>query len=201
MPLVRLVTLSDGSEAAMKAIQDRIETWLRTNAPVVHATRRPGASEQQIRAAEDALGVSFPEEVKAGYRIHDGCDASAFLYGWEWLSLERMVSEWKAWKDLLDSGAFDRFQSEPQGPIRSDWWHPAWIPLTYDGAGNHYCLDLAPGRGGRVGQIIMMWHDDSIRSLEADGFASWLEAFADALEAGEYGYGEEYGGLVPVGDL
>jgi cell wall assembly regulator SMI1 len=185
----------------VKDTWDRIDTWLRENAPDVQAALRPGASEEQIRSAEEAMGVSFPDEVKAAYRIHDGCSGAGFLYGWEWLSLERMVSEWKVWKDLLDGGDFDGINSRPHRAIRNDWWHPSWIPLTYDGGGNHHCLDLAPAKRGRVGQIIMMWHDDSERPLEADSFAAWLEAFADFLEAGDYGYGEQYGGLVPVEDL
>jgi cell wall assembly regulator SMI1 len=184
----------------MKIIMDRIDAWLRENAPAMYTDLRPGATQEQIRAAEEAMNVAFPEDVKAAYRIHDGHPAGAFLYGVEWLSLERMVGEWKVWKELLDKGTFADFRSDPAPGVRADWWHPCWIPLTYNGSGDHHCLDLAPAPDGQVGQIIMMWHDDAAREVHAVSFIDWLERFADQLDAGAYAYSPD-DGVVEAGLL
>jgi cell wall assembly regulator SMI1 len=134
--------------------------------------------------------------------LHNGQSGGPWLiWGLELLSLERLRDEWGAWKGLLDQGAFRTFRSDTDGRTVDDWWHPCWLPLTYDGGGNHHCLDLHPGPKGQFGQIIAMWHDDSPRPVVAPSFRAWLVAFADALEAGEYVYSEQYVGLVPPTDV
>jgi cell wall assembly regulator SMI1/predicted DNA-binding WGR domain protein len=134
-----------------------------------------GASEKAIAAAEKALGAQFPEEVKAFYRAHDGSDDDCTVEARELLSLTRIVSEWKVWKDLLDKGTFgDNDHSEPDDGVQQKWWIPEWIPMTYDGSGNHHVLDLAPGKGGTRGQIMSFWHDAGERTVEGKDFLSWL---------------------------
>ncbi|MGP1383327.1 MAG: SMI1/KNR4 family protein [Thainema sp.] len=130
---------------------------------------------------ENLLSIQFPEDVKASYHVHNG--QSTYRYGLingrEFLSLERIRNEWQVWKELLDSGEFQIHdptqESNPDPGIRHVWWSDKWIPLTHDGAGNHDCLDLNPADGGKVGQIITMWHDDDERKLIAPSFRDWLK--------------------------
>jgi cell wall assembly regulator SMI1 len=184
----------------MQEIWTYIESWLYANAPKILDTLQPGASDTQIKAAEDFLSIQFPAEVKASYRIHNGqSDYSyGFLEGKEFLSLEHMQEEWAVWKELLDGGEFEGVESSPDAGIRSDWWSPQWIPLTYDGTGNHDCLDLNPGEGGKRGQIITMWHDERERQIVAPSFREWLEQYAEGLKLGQFVFSEEHGGIVNV---
>lgn len=75
---------------------------------------RPGATEADIAAAEAELGVPLPEDVRAIHRDHDGC-SEALLDGREYLSLGRMVSEWRVWRDLLQRGCFEDAEPAPSG--------------------------------------------------------------------------------------
>ena len=172
----------------MHAAWIRIERWLRVNAPPVLENLRSGTTAAELRYAEQRLGVTLPDDVRAFYRLHNGQSNPdlGFIEGREFLSLARVVKYWCMWKDLLDKQVFAHDRSEPVGPIVADWWHACWIPLTDDCAGNHYCLDLAPARGGDCGQIITMWHDDPLREIVAPSFTAWLTAFADDLEQGAY---------------
>ena len=182
----------------MKTIWNRIEKWLDANAPKVRSGLNPGASQSQIADAEASLRISFPQDIVDTFMIHNG-QASVtpgLLYGWEFMSVERIVDEWKVWKGLLDGGDFKGTNSDSVGYTVTDWWNPHWIPLTYDGAGNHHCLDLSPGRLGKAGQIIRMWHDDAARDLLAPGYREWLSQFASGLEAGRFVLSDEYGGIV-----
>src|SRR5262245_40613636 len=123
----------------MKTIWDRILTWLAANAPVVIDSLRPGASEEQIRQTERALGVAFPEDVRAAYRLHDGQqdDASSFE-GFGWVSLERMAALWRLLKGALDAGKLPPVaRADPVHRAGAPWWDAAWVPLTEDGNGNH----------------------------------------------------------------
>jgi cell wall assembly regulator SMI1 len=192
----------------VKTIFDRIHVWLAANAPAVLASLRPGATEEQLRAAERELGVTLPEDVKACYRIHDGQELSqkpphwapGFIDGVEWHSLTAMAADWNSCNDLVLDGTFARWRSRPRGPIRDDWWHPAWIPLTTDHTYSTYCLDLAPAAGGDVGQVIFWQKDDPGRAVKARSFAEWFSRFASELEAGEYLTTSELDGLVRAGD-
>jgi cell wall assembly regulator SMI1 len=184
----------------MKPLWDRIHVWLAAHAPDVLESLAPGATDEQIRAAEEAMGVTLPDDVRACYRIHNGqrpvlvnvtywpdlrC-VPAFLHGEKWASLDRMVKQWRRMKQLLDGGSFAGISSRPSVLIRSDWWHPKWLTLTEDSTGYVKCLDLAPQRTGQVGQVIFWCHDDAGRGVLAWSFSEWLVRFAYALEAGQY---------------
>jgi cell wall assembly regulator SMI1 len=151
----------------MREIWDKIESQLRRTAPDLLRSLNPGASAASIDAAEKSLGITFPQDVRESYLIHDGQtdDAPNLFDTWSLLSLDAIVREWKVWKQLTDSGEFKKARSGPGAHHASDWWNPAWIPLTYNGAGDHHCLDLAPTPKGAPGQIIQMIHDDADRTL------------------------------------
>lgn len=192
----------------MQEIWVRIESWMRANAPKVFDVLQPGASDAQITELEDFLSIQFPEDIRSSYRIHNG--QSTYDYGLvngrEFLSLERIKDEWQVWKELLDSGTFQAEDGQDQGSgpapgICNVWWSSKWIPLTYDGGGNHDCLDLNPAEGGTVGQIITMWHDDAEREIIAPSFREWLEQYAEGLESGQFIFSEEYNGIVNADDV
>lgn len=183
----------------MEQIWQRIEAWLAANAVPIANGLNPPASVKELTDTEQFLGVHFPQDVRESYLHHNGqaCDSPWMMDGWEWLSLERIRDEWKVWKDLLDGGDFEGIQSDTDGSaVSTDWWNPAWIPLTYSFSGDHHCLDLAPGPQGTVGQIIEMWHDEGSRPIIAGSFKTWLSDFADALENDELVLSDEYGSLV-----
>lgn len=193
------------STAEIEATWMRIEGWLAANAPGVLASLSGGATEAQIAEAEAALDITLPRNLRDSYRRHNGQGIAAnlapgFIGGVELLDLSGVLFEWKVWKDLLDEGTFDDSASEPTGPIRPDWWNARWIPLTRDGFGNSYCLDLDPASGGAVGQIITMWHDDPERKVIAPSYGAWLAAFADELDAGEWTTHRLYDGLISMED-
>lgn len=133
----------------MLDIWNRIHSWLENNAPAILNDLQSGATEEEIKTAESFLGVEFPQDVRDYFQIHNGQFGNKpFVEPWEFLSLNAIIEEWKIWKDILDAGDFDDARSEPDLGIRADWWTPKWIPLTYDGSGNHHCLDLDPASSG-----------------------------------------------------
>ena len=110
------------------------------------------------------------------------------------LSTDRILQEWKVWKELLEINTFDQNGSirkiEAPSAIQSVWMHQAWIPFTYNGGGDHYCLDLAPTSSGKKGQVITMIHDDAKRQLLGESFEAWVADYVQKLETGFYVYSE-----------
>lgn len=187
----------------MQLIWTRFETWLAANAPQLLPELNQGATTAELHQLAAAIEAELPTDFLAFYRIHNGQrgEAGGLLNGEELLSVPRMLAEWTIWNDLLKGGDFEGAISTPDAGVRADWWNPRWLPLTYDGAGNHCCLDLAPAPGGTHGQIIRMWHDSDERTLLVSSFAEWLTQYVTALEAGEYAFSADYDGIVSVNEL
>ena len=38
--------------------------------------------------------------------------------------------------------------------MRKVWWNLKWVPFTYNGGGDHPCIDLDPAVTGTVGQVV-----------------------------------------------
>jgi SMI1 / KNR4 family (SUKH-1) len=154
----------------MKTLFDRIHVHLAAHAPAVLADLRPAATAKQIRAAEKAMKLKLPDDLAAAYRIHDGQETDMdgsfrpFLWGEEWLRLERMVEEWQMGKELHEQDG------------RYPFWRAHWIPLSFDGTQLvHYDT--------RSDQVIDAWEGDF---AIATYFKSYLEDLIQDLENGHH---------------
>lgn len=153
-----------------------LEDWLADNEPHVLEELNPGASEEALTKLAVIAGSILPADFLDFYRLHDGqrADVGGVINGEELLSVERIIDELTVWTDLLNEGTFDNWRVDAGPEVRAVWYTPRWLPFTYDGAGNHYCLDLDPTESGTYGQIIRMWHDDPSRNVVAASFTTLL---------------------------
>jgi cell wall assembly regulator SMI1 len=160
----------------MKAVWGRIHAWHDANAPTGYGDLRPGASEEAIRAAEDALGLNLPDDVEASYLIHDGQGPEPGLLGgegWRLLSLEEIVGVWSRW-----------FGSDPEVRHR--------VPIAWGERNDYVFLDLDPDSDA-PGCLMIQRSDCSEPHPFMPSFSSWLADFADRLEDGEFAYSEDHG--------
>ncbi len=163
----------------MKKVWDRIHTWLAANAPAGYGNLRPGASAETIESAENAMGLKLPDDVKASYRIHDGQSTEPGLVGgegWRLLSLQEIVQDWGRWSRANPKDA--RF-----------------VPIAWGGMGDYVILDLGPRPAG-PGRLLIQRRDRDELDALVRSFSVWLENFAGELEAGEFAYSQEEGGVM-----
>ena len=191
----------------MQEIWNRIESWLTLQAPSVLNSLQFGASEKEIKQAEEILKITFPEEVKQSFRLHNGQHNGTGAFfpdrllseelndiiptissGSYFLSLQNILLKWSDWMKLQQVGEAE--------------WNRFWVPFTCDEGGNHDCLDLDPNIGNQSGRIIRVCHE-TISDIASgpefeitDNFAIWLERFTIDLESGVYEYAEEYSRLI-----
>lgn len=167
----------------MKRQWEKLETCLKSSNPSLLADLAPPATDAEIVHLEQRIGTTLPADFVACLKIHNGQfgDADGLFSGAEFLSINRMLQEWTIWKELFDAGDFSDAAGMPEKGICSLWWSPGWIPFTYNGAGDHLCLDLSPTAEGSRGQVITLWHDDSTRAKQADSFTAWFSHFTDQL--------------------
>lgn len=180
----------------MKAVWNRIDTWLDRHAPAILSKLQPGATDEELRQAEAVIGIELPQEVRASYRVHNGYTGDAFIEEWRLISLKEMSATWQIMKNILDAqdptneyffGPQDERSLSDPFPLQAVWWHPKWIPLLAFGNGDGLYVDGAPGPTGHHGQLISFWHEDAaMNDVVAPGWLAYLSAFAEDLEAGKY---------------
>ncbi|RQM06411.1 hypothetical protein DH86_00002253 [Scytalidium sp. 3C] len=88
-----------------------------------------------------------------------------------------------------------RQDSQPPNAIQKAYAHPGWIPLVRDWGGNNLAVDLAPGPGGRWGQIILIGRDYDCKYVVARSWSALLATVADDLNSGKWFIDEDSGEL------
>jgi cell wall assembly regulator SMI1 len=184
----------------------RIEAWLGQNAPALRKSLRPPAREGAREKLQAKLGMTLPADFAESIQVHDGqkADADGGLFpladdvlgdmpSFRLLTLAEIGREWAMMKGLHDLGEFDGRKARPGRGVGGGWWNPGWVPIADNGGGDYFCLDLAPGKGGAVGQVIVFFHDMDDRPRMARSYAAWLEKLAKGFAAGKYVLDEDEG--------
>ena len=163
----------------------QLEAHLQRTAPAQLVDLNGPAAAADIAALERELGLTLPLAFKECLANHDGQAGRAdWLFGGdEFLSIARMLAEWRVLTEMARAGEFDSHESSPGAGVKAGWWRPGWLPFTADGAGNHLCLDLDPAPDGRAGQVIEFDHEFGRRNVHAPGFAQWFADFTRATVA------------------
>lgn len=180
----------------MQNTWNTIKTALEKIAPGALNHLQKGISASDLENLEQLVNAKLPQDFVDFYKIHDGQEtySAGLIETEELLSFERITEEWTVWKEVTDNNTFDA--SEPDMGIKNNWWNPLWLPITYDGSANHYCLDLDPTAEGSYGQIIRMRHDDAERKLVANSFTEWIVAYSNKLSRGQMVYSDDYFGII-----
>jgi cell wall assembly regulator SMI1 len=188
---------------------NRILVWLRSNAPgSLESINRP-ATNIQITDAQSKLGVQFPPDVIAFYRLFDGApgigvfpsDDSFSMMAFSPMPLAQMLEDWQIQKELVEMGDFADLNPEPIDRLTKDWWNIRWIPFADNGGGDHFCFDLAPGKNGIIGQIISHSHETGPRGVLGDSLTDFLVNLANRLETSEFEYDDDYGVVLVRNEL
>jgi internalin A len=179
-----------------EALWSRFEAVLKDKMPQEYAALKPPASEAQIHAAEQAMDVVFPEDLKFIYRKHNGIDSTADFAGYvffrrgRWCALEEMVSHWQMMAKVRDEEYArcpdlyhkpdESWQSMMAQPLPH---HKKWVPFALSGGHSFFSIDLAPAPAGVPNQIIREGCS-SYPIVIAPSLKDWIEFFCDSFESG-----------------
>lgn len=157
-----------------------------------------------------AFGFSLPQPVRESYLCVDGQEpesaagcSEGLFFGLTLLPLEDVLEEWRFWREVDDdpqtganTGLREMMDSIPAGWVRREYSCRGWIPLVADKAGNYLGIDMNPGEGGAVGQVIVFGRDFDTKVVmwRGDGPGGWAKFLAGFVEDLESGEGFEMGG-------
>ncbi|MEU6847361.1 SMI1/KNR4 family protein [Streptomyces sp. NPDC046716] len=162
--------------------------WLAEYAPPSYAALKPGASDDEIAALEEALGASVPEELKALWRLsagEDGVDGSGLMLGnWALMPFDAVVEVYRMQI---------RFKEEDgEDESARVLWKPSWIPFcsfTPDDTTCGLSLDAETGE-------VRKWAGFGELEREYESLPAYLELMAVSLKAPFAGSGPEKPGMV-----
>ncbi|MBN9519177.1 SMI1/KNR4 family protein [bacterium] len=138
--------------AAARNAWTRLESWCKQHHPRLLGQLNPGASDQEIAAAERSIGQVLPDDVRESLEIHNGT-SSLFVFNDALLAAAGIAEEWASWREADGSELFrHRWASEPPDAITLGYANPGWVPLAADRNGNYLGIDLAPDRPERSGR-------------------------------------------------
>ncbi|BDI28747.1 hypothetical protein CCAX7_007980 [Capsulimonas corticalis] len=180
----------------MDKLWKRLEDYLEVNAPVMRECLANGATEAELTELEAAVGHTLPSDVRLSLLRHNGQNlvngdpggGTLIPCGFRLLTLSDMLVEWTEHRNVAEYLKGERDPEIANPGVKPFFHHPAWIPIAADIGGNSICVDLDPGEGGSVGQIIEFNHDLDTPTRIAADYKSWLMEITDGLEAGQYIY-------------
>lgn len=173
----------------------------------------PPATPAQLEAAERAMGVQLPEDVRRAYLRFNGISRRPFdeatpsgpnlffLPYDDWVSLDLVVTRWKemhetsamlirqgSWPDIRATGESVWGTPEERARQRAEFvgWLPKWIPIgDYGQYLDRVYIDLAPTEHGVLGQIIYTQETSLETEVVANSFNEYLECFVTGVETGQ----------------
>jgi cell wall assembly regulator SMI1 len=168
-----------------------------THQEVVQSERRrqarleEAADSDDINDAEQRLGVKFPKELRAFYRLQNGTmefgvfpavEPEEMAYGP--IELDDLYIP-KTPEDVSSI----KIDADPR--VKPLYMSEKWFPFASNGGGDYLMLDYDPAASGTAGQVIQWLHETSQRLWVAESLETLLKQIADGLDSGRYVYDED----------
>ncbi|MFJ9147187.1 SMI1/KNR4 family protein [Streptomyces sp. NPDC102270] len=168
-PWRRLPEPAEGASPDPSADPGLLERTLRERLPDAI-----GATEAELAAAQEHLGVPLPAELKALYRVtrarwedwdgdHEKADQVYDAVGCELFSPDRLyIADAASRRCPWQFAAMEAVVTPPDAAVQGVVGSPGWIVFGDNGGGDRLAVDLTPGPRGHTGQIILLSHEENI---------------------------------------
>ena len=155
-----------------------------------------GASEKELQAFEERLGIRLPSDFKALYSYKNGSKSFSILpcvidqreLPFSLMSLKEMESCKKYFqnRDALLTEFPDYFSSQDlenmrDSRIKSYLFNKKWFPFAQYCDSCYLMLDFDPDREGQEGQIICYIHDPDEIIYVAESLTELIEGIVDEI--------------------
>ncbi|WP_253770340.1 SMI1/KNR4 family protein [Goodfellowiella coeruleoviolacea] len=162
----------------------RIVQWLADHAPVTYAPLIAGSAEQDIVALQQELGFELPVDLRTWWTLCGGTRDRAFAEVlppfYTPYSAADALDARRMWMKITRDN-WGAVEAEPEAGSMAWSWHPAFVPIAFDGCGNDLVVDLRPGE--LHGCVKEHDHEEgALRKPEWPSLTVMLDEVATALE-------------------
>lgn len=167
--------------------------------PSLRGTLNEGASEEEIRAVEEKMGIVFPEPLRTLYLENNGDNGEKWcgmILGHHFLDLDELYRNWEGWRDIINDWTPEAVadtsinSSVPESSVKRRYADVLWLPISEDGSGNHIGIDLDPDVKGKVGQVINFGRDEDEKYVLAESLSAFFERLARIVNSEDFFIGE-----------
>jgi len=169
----------------------QILAWVEANAPDLLDYLEPPANRAELAETESRLSMRLPTALRTFYGLQNGTTAFGIFPALEHeqAAFGPLPLDEIEFLELEDDDADADEAFDVDAGVRAEFWNADWIPFAaVADRGDYLMLDMAPARGGRVGQVIEWRHDTNERRLVAPSLEALLKQTAEGLEAGRFVY-------------
>lgn len=185
----------------MKDVWQRLEDWGKKSG-AGSLKLRDGVKEKDIAAAEKAMKLNFPADLRESLLAHDGQEDIEDEPVFDWLPgcsplqpLHAVVERWTEERDMEEEAEDEDSSDDPK--LKAGLYNARRIPIAgskwWDGDNTY--VDLAPGSKGTSGQLITFVTECDI-CLLGPSLRATLERYASMLESGKLVWHPE-SGIIP----
>ena len=175
------MSTSDSVQTLIEAFE-RITAWMNAHgARLLAENLAPGASAEQLAAAELRFGFPLPAELRALWLLHDGQreEMNGFFEAFDLFSLERSFAERGNVLRALQSLGADAPDGAGSGLTYDELAFDRWIPFP----GRDSDALAVNAVSGRVMKVKKDWPPCSSHS---DSIVSWAAQYAARVVANDY---------------
>jgi cell wall assembly regulator SMI1 len=189
------------SFASMRStVRELCHTIEKLDPPIKPRLRGP-AGEEEIRSAEKALGLAFPEDLKYFLMCHNGQEfySSASGYGDPLIPMMRQPANGNGYSHYWLGGAtqivegtiryrhdLECFQEEEFETFGPALYHDQFIVFTDSENADCLVIDMLPEPGGVVGQVVLFCTQAPQLIVLAPNLETYLQSLAADYKKGRF---------------
>lgn len=184
----------------LSAFWARFDEVVAARAPALFAQMAPPATEEEISAAEQALGFTLPSALRSCYQHHNGSGAAWILPGLfgVWCPVAELPALYasiptRSTRVKRHRGSNTRIDDEwIQSNLLQPWpHHPKRLPFIRTMDREVVAVDLFPGGTGNIEQIVHIGKSPASIALLAKSWVGLLKPLVDGLLDGSIYWGVE----------
>ncbi|MFE2070637.1 SMI1/KNR4 family protein [Streptomyces sp. NPDC059467] len=163
---------------------DRIDSWLREYAPRTFASLGPPAADDEIRAAQEELNVTFPPDLVASLCRHNGARGGAEAF--QFMTHDRLLGL----QEIVEATGFMRsIAADLDEEEAESCWHHDYLKFgSYKVTADGLTIDCRPGRDS-YGVIGRFFDETGTAFGRAGSLGAYLAELAELADQSESGKG------------
>lgn len=136
--------------------------------------RGPKLKADVAKTNEQKAGLTMPKELDEMLVQSNGFSIKTEKGKITFLPHSKILGLWAGNNKTYTDGDKDDQAAKPDKGVAQKWWDKGWVPFAKINGADLYCIDTAPGPGGKRGQIILFRKGKPARQMIAASLGEFV---------------------------